>query len=262
MLHGAFPPSPPTLGPTSPASTSVPRRRCRASSACSLGRRPGSAASRPDPQGLADLHPGGWAHVLSRRRARDGRGRGPRDSAGGRAARRRRVSTTSADRRRGRRGAARIDDAVWGLDGQRALAIGSTRAATSMPLSRRARTSCTRCSRPSASSMPSSNPSQPRRPGPTARRHRGPACLSGGQGVWDDRTTIARCSGSTPGASPWSSCANGGAFGGKEDMANQAQTALAAWLLARPVKCTLSREESLLHPPEAPPRSDGVLGGM
>jgi xanthine dehydrogenase molybdenum-binding subunit len=39
---------------------------------------------------------------------------------------------------------------------------------------------------------------------------------------------------------------NGGAFGGKEDMANQAQTALAAWLLDRPVKCTLSREESLL----------------
>ena len=39
---------------------------------------------------------------------------------------------------------------------------------------------------------------------------------------------------------------NGGAFGGKEDMANQAQTALAAWLLGRPVKCVLSREESLL----------------
>ncbi len=39
---------------------------------------------------------------------------------------------------------------------------------------------------------------------------------------------------------------NGGAFGGKEDMSNQAQTALAAWLLGRPVKCTLSREESLL----------------
>ena len=39
---------------------------------------------------------------------------------------------------------------------------------------------------------------------------------------------------------------NGGAFGGKEDMANQAQTALAAWLLQRPVKCTCRREESLL----------------
>jgi aldehyde oxidoreductase len=29
-------------------------------------------------------------------------------------------------------------------------------------------------------------------------------------------------------------------------MSNQGQTALAAWLLGRPVKCTLSREESLL----------------
>ena len=46
---------------------------------------------------------------------------------------------------------------------------------------------------------------------------------------------------------------NGGAFGGKEDMGNQAQAALAAWLLDRPVKCTLSREESLLiHPKRHP----------
>jgi xanthine dehydrogenase molybdenum-binding subunit len=37
---------------------------------------------------------------------------------------------------------------------------------------------------------------------------------------------------------------NGGAFGGKEDMSNQAHAALAAWLLDVPVKCTLSREES------------------
>ncbi len=39
---------------------------------------------------------------------------------------------------------------------------------------------------------------------------------------------------------------NGGAFGGKEDMSNQAHASLAAWMLDRPVKCTLSREESLL----------------
>ena len=46
---------------------------------------------------------------------------------------------------------------------------------------------------------------------------------------------------------------NGGAFGGKEDMANQAQTALAAHLLQRPVKCTLTREQSLLiHPKRHP----------
>ena len=46
---------------------------------------------------------------------------------------------------------------------------------------------------------------------------------------------------------------NGGAFGGKEDMANQAHAALAAWLLQRPVKCVLSREESLLMHPKRHP---------
>ncbi|PIE31830.1 MAG: hypothetical protein CSA55_04765 [Ilumatobacter coccineus] len=37
---------------------------------------------------------------------------------------------------------------------------------------------------------------------------------------------------------------NGGAFGGKEDMSNQAHASLAAWILDRPVKCTLSRLQS------------------
>ena len=37
---------------------------------------------------------------------------------------------------------------------------------------------------------------------------------------------------------------NGGAFGGKEDLSNQGQTALAAHLLRRPVSCTLTREQS------------------
>ena len=64
---------------------------------------------------------------------------------------------------------------------------------------------------------------------------------------------------------------NGGAFGGKEDMANQGQTALAAWLLQRPVKCTLSREESFrIHAKRHPIRleytagcdADGTLTGL
>ena len=55
--------------------------------------------------------------------------------------------------------------------------------------------------------------------------------------------------------------ANGGAFGGKEDCANQAQTALAAWLLGRPVKCTFSREESLhVHPKRHPVRVEAWAG--
>jgi aldehyde oxidoreductase len=68
---------------------------------------------------------------------------------------------------------------------------------------------------------------------------------SGGQGVWDDRNDIARVLGIPRDQITVELVTNGGAFGGKEDMSNQAQTALAAWLLDTPVKCTLSREESL-----------------
>jgi selenium-dependent xanthine dehydrogenase len=67
---------------------------------------------------------------------------------------------------------------------------------------------------------------------------------SGGQGVWDDRDDICRVLDVPTDRVTVELVSNGGAFGGKEDMSNQAQTALAAWLLERPVKCTLSREES------------------
>ena len=69
---------------------------------------------------------------------------------------------------------------------------------------------------------------------------------SGGQGVWDDRNDIARVLGIDHSQITVELLSNGGAFGGKEDMSNQAQTALAAWLLNVPVKGTLSREESML----------------
>jgi xanthine dehydrogenase molybdenum-binding subunit len=94
---------------------------------------------------------------------------------------------------------------------------------------------------------------------------------SGGQGVWDDRNDIARVLDIDQSRVTVELVSNGGAFGGKEDMSNQAQTALAAWLLGRPVKCTLSREESLLiHPKRHPIRleywagcdSEGVLTGI
>jgi aldehyde oxidoreductase len=78
---------------------------------------------------------------------------------------------------------------------------------------------------------------------------------SGGQGIWDDRDQIAAVLGLPPERVLVELVANGGAFGGKEDMANQAQTALAAFVLGRPVKCTLSREESLrIHPKRHPIR--------
>ncbi len=69
---------------------------------------------------------------------------------------------------------------------------------------------------------------------------------SGGQGIWDDRNDIARILDVDADVVVTELVSNGGAFGGKEDMSNQGQTALAAWLLKRPVKITFSREESFL----------------
>ncbi len=69
---------------------------------------------------------------------------------------------------------------------------------------------------------------------------------SGGQGVWDDRDQIAALLAVPKDSVTVELVSNGGAFGGKEDMSNQGQTAMAAWLLQRPVKCTLTREQSLL----------------
>jgi len=94
---------------------------------------------------------------------------------------------------------------------------------------------------------------------------------SGGQGVWDDRNQVASVLGLDTDRVTVELVSNGGAFGGKEDMSNQAQTSLAAWLLGRPVRCTLSREESLLmHPKRHPIRmayragcdADGRVTGL
>ncbi len=77
--------------------------------------------------------------------------------------------------------------------------------------------------------------------------------LSQGQGVFDDRRQIARVPGWDISRIEVELVSNGGAFGGKEDMSIQAQTALAAAMLGRPVKCTLTREESFrLHPKRHP----------
>ena len=84
---------------------------------------------------------------------------------------------------------------------------------------------------------------------------------SGGQGVWDDRDQICAMLSVPTDKVTVELVSNGGAFGGKEDMSNQGQTALAAWLLQRPVKCTLSREESLLmHAKRHPIRMEYTVG--
>ena len=74
-----------------------------------------------------------------------------------------------------------------------------------------------------------------------------------GQGVFDDRRQIASVLGVDLDQLEVELVSNGGAFGGKEDMSIQAQTALMAWLVDRPVKMTLTRPESFrIHPKRHP----------
>ncbi|MEK7824687.1 MAG: selenium-dependent xanthine dehydrogenase [Candidatus Eisenbacteria bacterium] len=74
-----------------------------------------------------------------------------------------------------------------------------------------------------------------------------------GQGIFDDRRQVARVLGLSEEQVFVELVPSGGAFGGKEDMSIQAQTALLAWLTHRPVKLTLSRRESIrLHPKRHP----------
>jgi xanthine dehydrogenase molybdenum-binding subunit len=74
-----------------------------------------------------------------------------------------------------------------------------------------------------------------------------------GQGIFDDRHQVANVLGIDEEKIFVELIPNGGAFGGKEDMSIQAQTALLAVLTGRPVRLTLDREESIrLHPKRHP----------
>ncbi len=74
-----------------------------------------------------------------------------------------------------------------------------------------------------------------------------------GQGIFDDRRQVARFLNVSEEDIEVELVPNGGAFGGKEDMSIQAQTALLAWMTKRPVKLALNREESIrLHPKRHP----------
>jgi xanthine dehydrogenase molybdenum-binding subunit len=74
-----------------------------------------------------------------------------------------------------------------------------------------------------------------------------------GQGVFDDQRQIASVLGIDRQRVQTELVSNGGAFGGKEDMSIQAQTALMAWITGRPVKLTLTRTESFhIHPKRHP----------
>ncbi len=74
-----------------------------------------------------------------------------------------------------------------------------------------------------------------------------------GQGIFDDRRQVAGFLGVPEEAVEVELVPNGGAFGGKEDMSVQAQTALLSRLTGRPVRTKLTREESILvHPKRHP----------
>jgi xanthine dehydrogenase molybdenum-binding subunit len=85
--------------------------------------------------------------------------------------------------------------------------------------------------------------------------------LSQGQGVHDDQIQIARVLGVAPETIEVELVTNGGAFGGKEDLSVQAQTALAAQLTGRPVRTVLTRDQSMrLHPKRHPITLHYTLG--
>ncbi len=84
---------------------------------------------------------------------------------------------------------------------------------------------------------------------------------SQGQGIFDDRRQVAAFLDLPESKVEVELAPNGGAFGGKEDMSIQAQTALITHLSGRPGKITLNREESVrLHPKRHPIRMDYAVG--
>jgi selenium-dependent xanthine dehydrogenase len=84
---------------------------------------------------------------------------------------------------------------------------------------------------------------------------------SGGQGIFDDQRQIAAFLQLPLDAVVVEQVSAGGAFGGKEDLSVQAQTALLAWKTRRPVKLTLNREESVrIHPKRHPMSMEYIAG--
>ncbi|MBZ5496614.1 MAG: selenium-dependent xanthine dehydrogenase [Acidobacteriia bacterium] len=95
--------------------------------------------------------------------------------------------------------------------------------------------------------------------------------FSQGQGAYEDRRQIAMILGLPEKRVRVVQVATGGAFGGKEDLSVQGHAALYAYLLKKPVRVSLTREESLImHPKRHPMRLDyavacdknGKLTGM
>ncbi|MBN1650339.1 MAG: selenium-dependent xanthine dehydrogenase [Bacteroidales bacterium] len=84
--------------------------------------------------------------------------------------------------------------------------------------------------------------------------------FSGGQGVYVERSLIASMLGLAENLVQITLVPSGGGFGGKEDLTVQGHVALFAFLLQKPVKLHLSREDSLrMHPKRHPVYMDMQL---
>lgn len=85
--------------------------------------------------------------------------------------------------------------------------------------------------------------------------------LSQGQGIFDDRKQIASLLALDEEKIRVRLVSAGGAFGGKEDLSVQHHVALMAFLTGKPVKATLTREESIrLHPKRHPIKMTYTVG--
>jgi len=82
-----------------------------------------------------------------------------------------------------------------------------------------------------------------------------------GQGVYEDRRQIARILGLPQEKVKVTLVPNGGGFGGKEDMTVQGHAAVFSYLLKKPVKLHLTRDESIrMHPKRHPMIMDYTVG--
>lgn len=89
----------------------------------------------------------------------------------------------------------------------------------------------------------------------------GVTIYSQGQGVYEDRKQIANVLNLSEDKVRVILVPNGGGFGGKEDLSVQHHAALSSYLLQKPVKITLTRDESILmHPKRHPLRMKYEVG--
>ncbi len=85
--------------------------------------------------------------------------------------------------------------------------------------------------------------------------------LSQSQGIYEDRIQLAALLGLPEDKVRVTLVPNGGGFGGKEDLSVQGHAAVLAYLLGRPVKVRLTRDESIrMHPKRHPMWMDYEVG--